>query len=82
MRQPPSFSPRRPFARRSAVPRSGVEAAAALLSTEFERQRHRRERARLLRHLSRAEAALMEHDLRAARLCAAILGPDGSEDGA
>jgi len=77
MRQPPSFSPRRPFARPTGVPRSEVAAAAALLGTAFERQRHRREHARLSRQLVRVETALAEEDLRTARLCSVLLGTDG-----
>ena len=78
MKSPPSFSPRRAFGRGGAVPKTGVEAAAALLRTEFERLRHRRERARLASRMAEADRALALHDARARQLCHRILG--GEED--
>lgn len=76
MKTPASFSPRRPFGRGGAIPRSGVEAAAALMRTEFERLRHRRELARLDQRSAEMRAALEEQERRAVRLCARILGHD------
>jgi len=73
MKSPPSFSPRRAFGRAGAVPRTGVEAAAALLRTEFERRRHRREQARLSARMAETQRDLARHDARARQLCDRIL---------